>query len=237
MYRRIFIITTLLVLFISIPAFAGQSVTIVCEDDFAPYGYQSKSGGAAGFSTDVIIAAYKSVDVDVKFKVMPYARGMSMIAKGAEIGCYNTNNDEVSLREYHFPGEPLFLGEMVIWARADYEGEMTVDKLIASGETVGVTNGYNYDGPGVNFDYNDKIKKDVANTVTTTLKKLVKGRYNFAAAEKRVALLAIARNKAELDGKVKVVGLIAHPGLYLSFSKKHPEGKKFSDLLGQGIKN
>jgi len=219
------------------PVFALDKVTLVCEDDFAPYGYQSKTGEAAGFATDVVIAAYNSVGVDVKLKVMHYARCMELIEKGEEIGCYDTNNDSVNLAKHYFTINPLFVGEMVLWARNDYNGDMTVEKLVQSGALVGVTLGYNYDAPGVSFDYNDRVKKDVSRTVTTTLTKLVKGRYNFAAAEKKVARLAIARSQADLQGKVKVVGLIAYPGLFLSFSKKHPDGKKYRDLLDQGILN
>ncbi len=238
MYRIsiiIFYITTSL--FVSFDAFALDTVTLVCENDFAPYGYESKNGEASGFSTDIIIAAYKSVGVDVNFKVLPYAHGMHLVENNIEIGCYNTNNDEINLKKHHFPDEPLFTGEFVLWALSDYQGNMTLEKLIETGETVGITHGYNYDGPGVNFDYNEKIKKDVARTVTLTLKKLVGGRYKFAAAEKKVALLAISRNKSELEGKIKIVGRISNGGLFVSFSKKHPYGKKYCDLLNQGIVN
>ncbi len=214
-----------------------ETVTIVCENDFAPYGYRSKTGEAAGFSTDVIVAAYRSVGVKVQFEVMPYARCMYLTKKGVKIGCYNTNNDAINLRDHYFPEQPLFKGEMVLWARSDYHGTMSVAELAASGAMVGVTHGYNYDDPDVDFDYNDKIIKNEAKSVILTLKKLVAGRYNFAAAEKKVALLAIAHHRDELEGKVKIVGTISEPGLYLSFSKTNSDGKRFCDLLSQGIEN
>lgn len=237
MFNRSLVVTFLFIICFSSYAFSMNTVTIVCEDDFAPYGYKSKTGKASGFSTDVIIAAYKTVGIDAKFKVMPYARGMSLITKGEEIGCYNTNNDEINLKKHYFTEEPLFIGEMVIWALSDYEGNISVEELSETGETVGVTIGYNYDAPGVNFDYNKNIKKDPANKVILTLRKLLTGRYKFAAAEKNVAKLVIARNKAELNNKIKVVGFISNPGLFLSFSKKHPEGKKYCDLLNKGLIN
>lgn len=222
---------------LSLPnVFAADVVTIVCEDDFAPYGYQAKNGGAAGLATDIIVEAYKAVGVSVVFKVMPYARCMAVALSGGEVGCYNTNNDEKNLANYIFPEEPLFIGDMVFWARKDYAGEVTVEGLIGSREVVGVTHGYNYDAPGVTFDYEDKILKDSGTTVTKTLQKLVHGRYNIAAAERRVALLAIARSKEMLEGKIKVVGTISRPGLFLSFSKSHPDGQKYANLLTQGIR-
>lgn len=231
----LFVFSTLLTL-LPLSAFARDTVTLVCEDDFAPYGYKSQQNEAAGFATEVIVAAYKAVGVDVKFKIMPYARCMDLVLEGVEVGCYDTNNDEKSLKNYIFPDEPLFIGEMVLWARNDFDGEMDLERLISSGEVVGVTHGYNYDAPGVSFDYNDQIKKDSAPTVTMTLLKLLANRYNFAAVEKKVALLAIAKNKEELEGKVKIVGEISHPGLYISFSKKHADGQKYSDLFSQGIR-
>lgn len=228
----ILLVTSLLYPVLGYP---NASVTIVCENDFAPYGYASNQGTAAGFSTDIIIASYQAVNIDVNFLVIPYKRGMYMLEYGRMLACYNTNNDQGNLEKHDFAKKPLFKGEMVIWARSDYHGEMTVSQLIKTGAVIGTTNGYNYDAPGVDFDYNDKIEKDVAQSVTLTLLKLVKGRYNFAAAEKRVALLAIARNPAELKGMLKIVGTIAKPGLFLTFSKKFPDSDYYRQRFNVGF--
>jgi polar amino acid transport system substrate-binding protein len=225
-----------LVLLLSVLALPRETVTIICEDDFAPYGYRSQKGAAAGFSTDVIVAAYNEVGIEVEFLVMPYKRGMHMIEKGRALACYNTNNDQVNLEKHDFAEQPLFNGEMVIWARQDYEGTMSVGELAASGEPIGTTNGYNYDAPGVDFDYNPNIEKDLATSVTLTLRKLLRNRYDFAAAEKRVALVAISKNPELYGGKIKIVGSIARPGLFLTFSRQYPGSERYRRLFDSGFK-
>lgn len=234
--RKSLAVVLLVLIALVASAQARDTVTIVCEDGFAPWGYRGQHGQAAGFSTDVIREAYDAMGVDVRFKVMPYARCMDLVLEGVEVGCYNTNNDSLSLANYIMPEEPLFIGEMTLWARSDFTGRVTVEDLIRRDEAVGVTLGYNYDAPGVSFDYNDAIRKDPAPSVRMTLHKLVVGRYRFAAVEKMVARLVIRQNPELFEGEVHQVGLISRPGLYLSFSKVHPDGQRFSDLLDQGIR-
>ena len=234
--KKFFLIALAAVLVIAGVCPAQDRISIICENDFAPYGYQSKKGTAAGFSTDVILAAYEEVGVAVDFQVLPYRRGMYLLERGLALACYNTNNDQRNLELHDFAAEPLFLGDMVIWARSDFSGAMTIARLIEQGKVIGTTNGYNYDAPGVDFDYNQDIPKDVANSVTLTLLKLQRGRYDFAAAERRVAQLAMASEPELSAGKIKIVGSIAQPGLFLTFSRSYPESEKYRQLFDRGFR-
>ena len=66
---------------------------------------------------------------------------------------------------------------------------------------------------------NQKIQKDISQSDTLALKKLVKGRIDYALVYEKCADFIIGQNKSDLEGKVKVGGVGKNDKFYISFSK------------------
>lgn len=209
----------------------AETVTIVAEDDWYPY-CASKGGKAEGMAVDIVTEAFKAAGVTVTYKVMPYARCMDEVKKGAEVGCFNTSWVPAYDADMIKTKEHLFEGEIGIYAPSTYTGPSDLKVASLEGKSVGITNGYDY---GTEFAANAKIKKDIANTDLLSMKKLSAGRTEFGLYYSKVADNVVKENKKDLEGKVKRVGTVTVDKLYLSFSKKHKDGKKFADLLDKGL--
>lgn len=210
-------------------SFGADTVTIGAEDDWAPY--SSKVGTEAqGFAVDIVREAFKAAGVEVKFSVVPYARCMSVTKEGALAGCFDAARNSTLEADYLWHAKPLFNAKINIYATADSkESGLTTKSL--EGKTVAVTNGYEY---GDEFDTNTKIKRDVANQDEQGFKKLMANRVPYMVAYEKVANAVFAKNK-EFTAKFKAVGITADPGLYIAFSKRHPDGAKYLEKFNQGF--
>lgn len=208
---------------------AADTVTIGAENDWAPY--SSKVGNEAkGFAVDIVREAFKAAGVDVKFEPLPYARCMAITKSGELAGCFDAARNSTLENDYLWHAKALFNGKINIYANSDStESGLTTKQL--EGKSVGVTNGYEY---GEEFDTNKKIKRDVANQDEQGFKKLMGKQIPYMVAYEKVANAIFAKNK-EFTGKFKAVGMTADPGLFIAFSKKHPDGAKFVLKFNEGF--
>ena len=218
-------------LLLSFPLLAGarETVTIGAEDDWAPYSSKVK-GEARGFAVDLVREAYAAVGVDVKFVVLPYVRCMAMAKIGKLAGCFDAVPNGLIIHHYLWHARPLFKTHMNVYAlAASREHDLTATSL--EGKTVGVTRDYEY---GDEFDLNGKIKREVSARNDQGFRKLLAGRMQYMAAEARIAKLVIASHAKEFDGKFRLVGTVATPGLYIAFTKASPEGAKYAQKFDAG---
>lgn len=209
-------------------ASASETVTIGAEDDWTPF--SSKGGeGAKGFAVDIVRESFKAAGVEVKFETMPYARCMNIAKSGEIAACFNTARNRILDKDFLWHTKPLFSARINIYAPVDStESGLTTKSL--EGKTVGVTNGYEY---GDEFDANTRIKREVARQDELGFKKVLAKRTEYMIAYEKVANAIFLKNK-ELKGKFKVVGIVAEPGLFIAFSKKHPDGAKFVTRFNEG---
>ncbi len=222
----------LVILLLAMSLFAqAETVTVVGEDDWYPY-CADRGGKPEGLAADIVREAFKAAGVDVVFKVMPYARCMDETKKGAEVACFDTTWLPEYDENFIKTKSHLFEAEIAIYSSSTYSGKMGLKVSDLEGKTVGITNGYEY---GAEFGANKKIKSDSAKSDILVLKKQAAGRTDFALLYSRVADFLLKENKKEFDGKIKRVGTVVVDKLFLSFSKKHKDGKKFADLFDKGM--
>lgn len=207
----------------------AETVTIGAEDDWAPY--SSKVGkDAKGFAVDIVREAFKAAGVDVVFSPMLYARCMAVTKDGEMVGCFDAARNSALENNYLWHAKPLFNGKINIYSTADStESSLSVKDLV--GKNVGVTRDYEY---GEEFDTNNNIKRSVADKDSQGFQKLLNKRIPYMVAYEKVANALFASNK-EFTNKFKAVGLVADPGLYIAFSKKHPDAPKFLAKFNQGF--
>lgn len=220
---------SLVILFATLSSRA-ETVTIVAEDDWYPY-CADKGGKPEGMAVDVVRQAFKTAGVDVVFKVMPYAKCIEDTKKGLEVACFDTSWTEKYYADFYQPKHPLFEAEIAIYAASTYNGKTDLKVPDLEGKMVGITNGYEY---GNEFSANKKIKTDTAATDLQGLKKLIANRTDYFLIYTKVADYLMKENK-ELQGKVKRVGLVTVDKIYLTFSKTHKDGKKYSEVFDSGM--
>jgi polar amino acid transport system substrate-binding protein len=222
------IIITLCLLCLLRPADAANPVVLVAEDDWYPYAAR-QDGKAVGMAVDIVRAAFAAVDVPVELKSMPYARCMQAVKQGVELGCFDTLKDDTTRGAYLFHERPLFTATIGIYARSDFSGTLSAADL--TGRRVGLTNGYTY---GDAVEKSAAIHKDVAPNDLLTMRKLVAERVEVALVYTRVADW-LQTQHPDLRGRVRQVGVLLQDGLYISFSKSHPDAARILPLLDRGL--
>ncbi|HBG61982.1 MAG TPA: hypothetical protein DDX37_09160 [Candidatus Omnitrophica bacterium] len=207
----------------------AETVKIIAEDDWYPYsGF--RNNGAEGIAVDIVRETFKAEGIDVEFDVMGYDRGMLMVKDGEAIGCFNAPRTNEIEETYYWHDEPMFTSHSYFYARADYEGTVSkIDDL--NGKKLGLTQGYGY---GDVIDMNNTINKEYSKTEEIILKKLIYRRLDYIILYDRVADYLMSKNN--VYGKIKQVGPSELTGLYVVFSKKHPDGKRYRDIFSAGFK-
>ncbi len=226
---KVFLLIVVMFL-LSIGSFSyAETVRIIAEDDWYPYSGQ-RDTGVAGIAVDIVRETFKAEGIDVEFDVMGYDRGMLMVKDGEAIGCFDAPRTNEIEETYYWHDEPMFTGDSYFYARADYDGTISkIDDL--NGKKLGLTQGYGY---GDKIDMNNTINKEYSKTDEIILKKLIGGRLDFIILYDRVADYLIFKNN--VYGKIKQVGQSESTGLYVAFSKKHADGKKYRDIFSSGFK-
>ncbi|MBK8159883.1 MAG: transporter substrate-binding domain-containing protein [Rhodospirillaceae bacterium] len=209
---------------------ADEPFQLVAEDDWFPYSGE-RNNVAEGMAVDLVRAAYDAAGHQVTFISQPYARCLEEVEQGLQLGCFDTTREPENEARFLFHKVPLFAARIVIIAPVD----SAAADLVAGdlqGERVAVTNGYTYGEP---FQSDATVDKDVVTSDLAVLRLVALRRASYGVIYDRVMASLIAENAGELGGKVKVVGLLAEPELYVSFSKQRPEAAEAMAALDRGI--
>lgn len=213
---------------LSLPLLASEQLTLVAEDDWAPYA-SVQHGQAYGMAVDIVRAAYLAVGVTVRFRSMPYARCMKLVEVGREVGCFNSLKDSTTLQHFAFGKQPLFTATIAIYSHQPESG-ITVAGL--AGKRVGLTNGYTY---GSEVEQDGRMLKDKAVSDLASLRKLVAGRLDYALVYTRVADQLQREYGHELSGRLFRVGTVIENPLFVSFSRHNLRSESARFQLDRGL--
>lgn len=215
----------------SAPGPASQAVVVLgAEDDWYPFTGLSK-GQLAGFSVELIRAAYAASGTPLELRPLPYSRCMKMARDGEIAGCFNTARNPLLEPHYRWHETPLFLGRILIYARRDHaDATLGIENL--RGKKLAVTNSYEY---GSAFDTDASFIRDVGTSDLFALRKLVAGRVDYALLYERIANYQL-RQHPQLANAVKPVGLLSEPALYIAFSRQHPDAARAVALFERGFR-
>jgi polar amino acid transport system substrate-binding protein len=235
-YKKIILIACGLVMCLAISKIAiaeekTRSITLVGEDEWYPYAAY-KDGKLQGWAVDIIDAAFAAVNVKVNFKSAPYARCLMLAETGQELACFDSLKDSKLSKVFLFHVEPIFKAEIGIYAlQSSVESNLQVHHL--RGKHVGVTHGYTYTDE---VDTDQSIRREVAPTDLSNLRKLLRQRSDYSLIYTRVVDYLINRYPEEFNGKIKQVGSIGQNSLYVSFSRQRAESAKYAELLDRGLR-
>ena len=207
----------------------AETVKIIAEDDWYPYSAKSEAG-PHGIAVDIVRAAFKAEGIDVAFDVMNYDRGMELVKSGEAIGCFDAPRTREIEEAYLWHEKALFPAESAFYAVSDYQGTINSLRDVA-GKKVGFTQGYGY---GNAVDLDGGMIKEYSLNDQTLIRKLIAKRLDFIVLFDKVADYLIPQQN--VVGKIKPVGRSDAIDIYVAFSKKHPEGKKYRDIFSHGFR-
>ena len=220
---------TILILNVCQHCMAIESITLAAESSWPPY--SDKNGN--GISKDIIQAAYNSVNVDVEFIVVPYARALKMTQLGQVDGAFNVTKQASTIDTFNFGNTAIFQASASFYYHNDYTMNFISTNEIPNKTSVGVIIGYEY---GDNYDANKSRFSEIKVANQTQLIELLrKKRIDVAIMFDEVAKSKLKKMRLSLDAIKK--GEINHTSdIYVAFSKLK-DTKKAMKLLDKGLVN
>jgi polar amino acid transport system substrate-binding protein len=231
--RHLLILLLSGITFLSFSNYSAESLEIAAEDEASPWA--QKDG--TGYANDVVKAAFKAVDVDVKFQVMPYARCKHMVIEGEIAGCFSVSPMKELEKSVQFADKPLFVCFSDYFQNPNKPVNATTQDEIPKGTVVGTVTGYEY--PEALFKLKEKgiVVFEEVDSEELNFKKLADG---------RIALTLLNYNQMKPPGiliaKVGATGKIVRAfrcgtlDSFIAFSRKHPKGAWACEKFNEGFK-
>lgn len=214
----------------ALPAAAEEAVTLVAEDDWYPYSSE-QDGAPAGMAVELVRAAFAAAGQKLELISQPYGRCLEEVESGRQVGCFDTIREPQNETRFLFHAEPLFSARILIVAPVDSPAQDLGPRDL-EGADVAVTNGYTYAEP---FQSSGRVRKKVASSDLGVLRLVALNRTSYGVIYEQVMAHLLSQHGAELGGKVKVVGILSLPDLYVSFSRIHPDTPRAMAALDRGL--
>jgi polar amino acid transport system substrate-binding protein len=208
----------------------AEGILIGAEDDWYPY-TAVRDGQIVGMTADLVRSAFAASGTPVELVAYPYARCMQLVHQGALAGCFNTAPDAEVMRDYRLSDEPLFTGEILLWAPRD--GAAPVTSLAAlAGKRVATVNGYEY-GPA--FDSAAAVVRVPVRRDLNGFLMLLYGRVDYVIAYRGTSQ-ALFDAHAELRDRFVPVATVHRPQLHVSFSPQNADAPLLRQRFDEGMR-
>jgi len=218
---------------LSVHVQSAEQLEVAAEDEAAPW--SQKDG--TGYANDVVKAAFKAVDVDVKFQVMPYARCKHMVVDGKIAACFSVSPLQELDKTVMFADKPLFVCFSDYFQNANKPVKAANEEEIPKGTVVGTVHGYEYPECVYKLKEKGTIVFEEVDSEELNFKKLADGRIALALFNHNQMKLpgnAIAQSGAA--GKINRAFRCGTLDSFIVFSRKHPRGKWARDKFNEGFK-
>ena len=207
----------------------AESITLAVENSWPPFA--DKNGN--GISKKIIQAAYNSVNINVEFIAVPYARALRMVEQGQVDGAFNVTKQKSTLEKFHFGEVPILKTSASFYYHIDSAMNFLSTSEMLKDTSVGVIIGYEY---GDNYERNKHRFKEVKVANQAQLIQLLrKKRIDVAIMFDEVVKSKLENMKLSLDDIRK--GHINHESdIHVAFSKAKDTAKAMQ-LLDKGLLN
>jgi polar amino acid transport system substrate-binding protein len=228
MNRIVQLILLTALLNMSIFCFANTKVILAVENSWPPY---SNSLGDR-LSKDMIKNAYKAVNVDVEFLVVPYARALHMVENGTVDGAFNVTKQHNTESLFNFGEEYLLQATASFFYHSDVNINYLTPNHIPDGTVIALIIGYEY---GDEYQRNKHRFKEVRVAKQEQIVKLLRNkRVDIAIMFDEVAKETITNMDLQLSSIKR--GHVNHRSdIYVAFSKKSDTKEKMM-LLDEGLR-
>ena len=214
-------------------AIGAESLEIAAEDDAAPW--SQKDG--TGYANDVVKAAFKAVEIDVKFQVMPYARCKHLIVEGEVVACFSVSPLKELEKTVRFADKPLFVCFADYFQNVNNPVKAASEDEIPKGTVVGTVTGYEYPESIYKLKEKGIVVFEEVDSEELNVKKLADGRIALTLLnhnQMKPPGIMLAQNGA--TGKIARAFPCGTLDSFIAFSKKHPRGDWACVKFNQGFK-
>lgn len=225
-------VLTLLLSTLTLHAMATP-LEIAVEDDAAPWSMKDGSG----YANDLVEAAFKAVQIEVKLKVMPYARCKRLTEEGKSVACFSMSWEPDLAGKISFSAKPLFI------CRADYfqninkplpvQHESDLRKPIIVGSVIG----YEYPESTLQLAKKGVIKFEPTRSEDINLKKLALGRIDATLINhNQIKSAEVKLGLAGVKDRVAYAFSAGTLSSYIGFSELHPQGRWAREQFDRGFR-
>jgi len=208
----------------------AQTIELYAEDAYTPF----SNANGSGMINNLVITAYREVGVEVRIKVIPFARIVKWLESGQGLGGFSAVKTPISQQNLLFGKEPVYHVVTKFFYATARPVEIENDSDFNNPNLdVGQVNGYMYH-PAF---YQYQFKRHVVQSDESLIKMLLLGRLDMAYITDKVVdchLSKMGIPRSTLSAQ-KQFGVISVP-LYVAFNKRHPNAQYYADLLDKGLK-
>lgn len=233
------IIFSLLAVFIFSPLNAFAEKITVVADEWCPY--NCAPGEKPGFMIEIAQAVFKKNNIEVDYSIMPWSRAVELTRQGQYSAIVGSTNGDAP--DFVFPEKSQGLSTTAFFGLSDskweYKGEQSLPEVV-----IGVIDDYSYSSVvdeyiKKNLNNRDRIQViGGENALELNIKKLEAKRIDafpedvnvltdyYTSRGQTVPLKNLGEASSKTDLKDKE--------LFLAFSPKNPESKRYASMLSAG---
>ncbi|UUO24816.1 amino acid ABC transporter substrate-binding protein [Colwellia sp. M166] len=193
-------------------SYAKEVIMLGVENSWPPY---SDSDGN-GISKDIITKAFRAVELEVEFVVLPYARALKMTKDGILDGAFNVTKQISTIKQFNFHDVPFLKASASFYyppnSSLDYQRLADIPDDIIIGLIIGYEYGDDYEKHRQRFNEVRLAKQ------SQIIEMLQSKRIDMAIMFDEVA--AYSLQQLNLSSSVIKQGAINHiSDIYIAFSK------------------
>lgn len=202
---------------------------LAVEDSWPPYA----DAAGRGLSTDIVLAAFAAVGVEVTIEVKPYSRVMRDLKAGLVDGGYNITRMTANQERFIFGEEPLTTATVSFYYRPGAVKAYWSATDVPTGTRIATIIDYDY---GDHFEsQRERFREYKVMRQSQIIHMLLAGRVDVAVMYDRVA--AYTLNTLGLPQETLVRGETIHPSdVYVAFSRHNPRAQEYAALLDEGLR-
>jgi len=208
----------------------AETVIIAAENDWIPYARQD----GTGLANEIIVAAFKSVGIEVVYEIYPYARVLQNIEAGTHIAGFNVPLDAQSNKKYILGKEKLFDAVSAYYHNKNKPIKSRNRNELPIGVTIGVVRGYGYGDHYLDMVKTSVISEAISDSEVSNLKKLANGRIDGTIIYNKTANILL--KQLELESVIDFAFINESTPIHLAFSRTHPKGQYYSDKFDEGMR-
>lgn len=213
---------------ISSSSYANNKVTLAVENSWPPY----SNNQGNGLSKEIIIKAYRAVNIEVEFIVVPYARALHMVKIGSVDGAFNVTKQANTESIFNFGVEYLLQAKASFYYSDGSALDFSSADDIPDDTEIALILGYEY---GDVFQKNSQRFKEVrVGTQQQIINLLRKKRIDMAIIFDEVAKDTM-ENMGLKHSSIKRGQLNHQSDIYVAFSK-NIDTKEMMWLLDEGLR-
>ncbi len=215
-----------------IPSAQTEMLTIIAEDEAAPWSYPD----GTGYANDIVKAAYAAVGVHVQLSAQPYARCKQNVLDGSAAGCFSMSWERELEGKVVFSEAPLFVCYADYLHRTDRPLEASSEQTIRRKIVVGSVFGYEYPPSLARLRENGLVVLEETNSEILNLKKLDAGRIDAALiTNNEIKTYQSLCVKAGVRHEIRPAFRSGELKSYIGFSARHPRGQWARERFDAGF--